>query len=169
MLGGPQAGIITGERWIIDRLRKNPLMRALRVDKSTYAALEATLRLYEQGRAETEVPVIRSMALDAESLRERAIQFKERIAEITQGAIEVQIEDGKSVIGAGSAPQITLPTVLLALRSQSSSAASFQEKLRNHTIPIITRTEKELILIDLRTIEDEEEFLILDALSSICP
>ncbi len=168
MLGGPQAGIITGERTIIDRVRKNPLMRALRVDKSTYAALEATLKLYEQGRAETEVPVIRAMAVNVDSLGARAILFKKRILDVTEGSIETEIEDGKSVIGAGAAPHIALPTILISLRAQSSSAASINEKFRNHTIPIITRTERELILIDMRTIEEEDEGIILDALSSMC-
>jgi L-seryl-tRNA(Ser) seleniumtransferase len=168
MLGGPQAGIIAGARAMIELVRKNPLMRALRVDKSTYAALEATLSLYEQERAETEVPVIRAMAMTLDSLKARATRFKEQILTFNEGAIETHIEEGESVIGAGSAPQITLPTALVTIRSQSLSASSLHEKLRNHKIPIITRTERDRILIDMRTVEEDEEVLILDALSSIC-
>jgi L-seryl-tRNA(Ser) seleniumtransferase len=167
MLGGPQAGIIAGSREMIDRVRKNPLMRAMRVDKLTYAAIEATLKLYEQGRAESEVPVIRAMAATVDSLRERAARFAKMIAAATEGAIEITLEEGESIIGAGSAPQVTLPTVLVALSHGILSAASIHEKLRGHIIPIITRTEKERILIDMRTVEEEEEAIILDGLISV--
>lgn len=167
MLGGPQAGIIAGSREMIELLRKNPLMRALRVDKSTYAALGATFSLYEQGRAESEVPVIRAMAMTLDHLRERAVRFREHILKSTEDTIETNIEAGESVIGAGSAPQVTLPTVLVTIKSRSLSSASLHEKLRNHTIPIITRTERDRILIDMRTVGEDEEDLILDALNSI--
>jgi L-seryl-tRNA(Ser) seleniumtransferase len=167
MLGGPQAGIIAGTRAMINQVRQNPLMRALRVDKSTYAALEATLRLYEQGKAEAEVPVIRAMALTLDALRERTDQFAMKVAAATEGTFDVTVESGESIIGAGSAPQVTLPTCLLGVRATSISADSLHQRLRSHKIPIITRTEKEKILIDLRTVAEEEETLILDALFAI--
>ncbi|HKX31030.1 MAG TPA: L-seryl-tRNA(Sec) selenium transferase [Blastocatellia bacterium] len=167
MLGGPQAGIVAGSAALIDRVRKNPLMRALRVDKTTYAAIEATLRLYEQGRAESEVPVIRAMAATADGLRVRAMRLKERMMTATDGALEIALEEGESMIGAGSAPHVTLPTVLIAIRARGLSASSLHDRLRHQTIPIITRTERDRVLIDLRTVESEEEGLILEALSSI--
>lgn len=167
MLGGPQAGIIAGSKDMINQVRQNPLMRALRVDKSTYAAIEATLRLYEQGKAESEVPVIRAMALTPDLLRERTEQFARKIVAATEGAIETTLEAGESIVGAGSAPQVTLPTILLALQAKTLPAGSFHEKLRSYKIPIITRTEKDKILIDLRTVTKEEEDIILDALCSI--
>ena len=168
MLGGPQAGIIAGARLLIDRMRKNPLMRALRVDKSTYAAMEATLMLYDQGKAETEVPVIRAMATTADRLRERATQFAEKIVTSIGGSLEVTLEEGQAIIGAGAAPQVTLPTVLVGIKNSFLSTASLHERLRSQVIPIITRTEKGRILIDLRTVEEAEEGIILDALISIC-
>jgi L-seryl-tRNA(Ser) seleniumtransferase len=167
MLGGPQAGIIAGTREMIHQVRQNPLMRALRVDKSTYAALEATLRLYEQGKAESEVPVIRAMALTLNASREQAEQFAMKVAVATEGAFDVTVELGESIIGAGSAPQVTLPTFLLGVRAKFISADSLHDRLRSHRVPIITRTEREKILIDLRTVAEGEETIILDALLAI--
>ncbi len=167
MLGGPQAGVVVGRQAMIERLRANPLMRALRVDKITYAALEATLKLYDLEKAEAEVPVIRDMAATVDYLRRRAILFAERISTALGDTIEITLEEGESVIGAGSAPQVTLPTVLLALKDKVLSAASLHKKLRSHVIPIIVRTERDRILIDLRTVEKEEEEVIFEALLSI--
>lgn len=167
MVGGPQAGIIVGQKAMIERLRANPLMRALRADKITYAALEATLRLYEMGRAEAEVPVIRDMAATVDCLRMRATSFARRISTVLGDTTEITLEEGESVIGAGSAPHVTLPTVLASLKDKVFSAATLHKKLRSNVIPIITRTEKERILIDLRTVAKEEEEIILEALLSI--
>ena len=138
------------------------------MDKSTYAAMEATLTLYDQGRAETEVPVIRAMATTADCLRERATRFAQKIVASTGGSLQTSLEEGESIIGAGAAPQVTLPTVLVAIRGGVLSAASLHERLRSQMIPVITRTARERILMDLRTVEEEEEGMILDALISIC-
>lgn len=165
MLGGPQAGIIAGERAIIERVKRNPLMRALRVDKLTYAALEATLRLYERGSARTEVPVIRAIAATRDELRERAGRMVERIAEV-QG-LGATIEEGESVIGGGSAPEVRLPTSLVAVTSERISAAAIEERLRRHATPIIVRAERDRVLIDLRTVASAEESIITEALAEI--
>jgi L-seryl-tRNA(Ser) seleniumtransferase len=167
MLGGPQAGIIAGSREIVDRVRANPLMRALRVDKMTYAAIEATLRLYERGVALTEVPVIRAIAATREQIAERAARFGESIAALVNGRLKVSLEDGSSVIGGGSAPEVKLPTVLVALQDASATAATFEERLRGYRIPIITRTERDRVLIDLRTVAAEEESIILAAIAAL--
>ncbi|MEK6323021.1 MAG: L-seryl-tRNA(Sec) selenium transferase [Acidobacteriota bacterium] len=167
MLGGPQAGVIAGSREIIDRVRSNPLMRALRVDKMTYAAVEATLRLYERGVALSEVPVIRAIATTREKIAERAARFGESIAGLANGRVKVSLEDGSSVIGGGSAPEVKLPTVLVALKDPSTTAALFEERLRGYRIPIITRTERDRVLIDLRTVATEEEAILLDAIAAL--
>jgi L-seryl-tRNA(Ser) seleniumtransferase len=166
MLGGPQAGIIAGSREIVDRVRKNPLMRALRVDKMTYAAIEATLRLYERGAALSEVPVIRAIAATREDLGERAARFCESVPRLTNGTVKASLENGVSVIGGGSAPEVTLPTVLVALDA-SESAASLEKRLRGHKIPIITRTERDRVMIDLRTVAVDDEAVILDAIAAL--
>lgn len=167
MLGGPQAGVIAGSRAVVDRVRKNPLMRALRVDKMTYAALEATLRLYERGVADSEVPVIRAMSATRDQIAERAANFAQRITAETAGRLNVMLEEGHSVIGGGSAPDVKLPTVLVALEASEMSPASLEEILRNRAIPIIARTERDRVLIDLRTVALDEEALILEALRSL--
>ena len=164
MLGGPQAGIIAGEQTIIERVRRNPLMRALRVDKLTYAALEATLRLYERGVAETEVPVIGAMAASYEQLAGRAERLREAFAQRAGARLKISLEDGDSVIGGGSAPEVKLPTVLVALEDESLSAATIAAILRSHRVPIIARTERDRVLIDLRTVAPDEEAILLEAI-----
>ncbi|HLG16891.1 MAG TPA: L-seryl-tRNA(Sec) selenium transferase [Blastocatellia bacterium] len=166
MLGGPQAGVIAGSRAIVDRVRSNPLMRALRVDKMTCAALEATLRLYEHGVAASEVPVIQAMAATRDQIAERAVSLAQRITAESGGRVQAKLEEGESVIGGGSAPEVKLPTVLIAIESREASAASIEGMLRNNATPIIARTERDRVLIDLRTVEADEEALILYVLGS---
>jgi len=167
MLGGPQAGVIAGSRKIIDQVRTNPLMRALRVDKMTYAAFEATLRLYESGTADLEVPVIRALALTRERIGRRAERFCESVNQSTNGEITAKIEEGASVIGGGSAPEVKLPTLLVVLENSSRSSSSIVEGLRNYRIPIIARTERDRVLLDLRTVGEEEEDIILNAIKAL--
>lgn len=167
MLGGPQAGIIAGSKSVIERVRKNPLMRALRVDKLTYAALEATLKLYERGVAQTQVPVIRAMALNVDEIEERAENFKEQLNQLAKGGWTIVLEEGDSVIGGGSAPEVKLPTVLIAIADNHSSSARIEQCLRNYATPIIARTERDRVLIDLRTVAANEEEIILAAFASI--
>ena len=167
MLGGPQAGIIAGSREIVDRVLKNPLMRALRVDKMTYAAMEATLRLYERGAALIEVPVIRAIAASYVGIADRAALLSESIARLTDGKLTIALEDGASVIGGGSAPEVKLPSVLVSLKAAGMSAASLEERLRGFRIPIITRTERDRVMIDLRTVSIEEEAIILEAIAAL--
>lgn len=167
MLGGPQAGVIAGTREIINRVRLNPMMRALRTDKMTYAALEATLRIYERGAALREVPVIRSIAATREQIAERASRFIESIVAFTHGKLKATLEEGWSVIGGGSAPEVKLPTVLVFLQDPSMTAALLADRLRGYITPIIARTERDRVVIDLRTVETEEEAMILDALAAI--
>lgn len=167
MLGGPQAGIIAGEQALVERVRKNPLMRALRVDKLTYAGLEATLRLYERGLAQTAVPVIRAMAMSEAELEARAEKFKARLHKQANGRLNIVLEEGDSVVGGGSAPEVKLPTVLIALTSDEFSAAMLEQRLRNHATPVIGRTERNRVLLDLRTVAESEEETILEALAAI--
>ncbi|HSE97556.1 MAG TPA: L-seryl-tRNA(Sec) selenium transferase, partial [Blastocatellia bacterium] len=167
MLGGPQAGIIAGSREIIDHVRKNPLMRALRADKMTYAALEATLRIYERGAAEKEVPVISRIAAGRDQVNSRAERFAADVMRATSSRVKAMLEEGASVIGGGSAPEVKLPTMLVALEGGERSAAALEERLRNNLIPIIARTERDRVLIDLRTVGEGEEAIIIEALVRI--
>jgi L-seryl-tRNA(Ser) seleniumtransferase len=167
MLGGPQAGIIAGSREIVDRVRRNPLMRAMRVDKMTYAAMEATLRLYDRGDAASQVPVVRAIACTREKIRERAARLCEAIDRFTNGRLKASLEEGGSVIGGGSAPEVTLTTVLVALQGDSMSAAGIDERLRSYRVPIITRTERDRVMIDLRTVAEADERIMLEAIATL--
>jgi L-seryl-tRNA(Ser) seleniumtransferase len=139
-------------------------MRALRVDKMTYAALEATLRIYERGAAEEEIPVISRIASDLGDIASRAESFALSVRRATSGRVKATAEEGASVIGGGSAPEAKLPTVLVALEDEERTAAALEERLRNNSIPIIARTERDRVLIDLRTVREDEEAIIIEAL-----
>ena len=169
MLGGPQAGIIAGSQPLIDRIRRNPLMRALRVDKMTYAALEATLRIYDRGVADQEVPVIRGIAAGLEQIRERANQFAAALAARSyfKTYFKIGLEEGQSLIGGGSAPGVCLPTMLVTVQSSDLSASMIEVRLRSAKPPVIARTERDRVVIDLRTVAPDEEPMIIQALETI--
>src|SRR4029079_2674965 len=132
-----------------------------------YASVEATLRLYDRGVAVTEVPVIRAIAASRDLIAERAARFKDSIQEIKDIDLNVSLEEGASVIGGGSAPEVSLPTVLIALQSESVAAETIEQSLRSYSIPVITRTERDRVLIDLRTVATAEEQTILEAIASL--
>ena len=153
LLGGPQAGIIAGRADLLERIRRHPLMRALRVDKMTYAALEATLQGHLAGRVE-DVPVTRMIAATAAEIGVRA----ERLAATLEGTpIKGTVVDGFSTIGGGSAPGSALPTRLLQLRHQQLSAHAFEARLRSFTVPIIARIEQDVVVLDLRTVSPADD------------
>jgi L-seryl-tRNA(Ser) seleniumtransferase len=158
LLGGPQAGLITGKREFLDRIRKNPLFRALRVDKLTIAALEATLRAYLDGNID-QVPALRMMRVSYRELTARAESVAKRVAKVP--SFSAVVEDGKSVIGGGSTPGQSLPTKLVAIRPASLSVQEVESALRHNSPPVITRVEGDRVLVDLRTVfEDQDEEIV---------
>ena len=157
LLGGPQAGIIVGRAALVDRIRRHPLMRALRVGKMTYAALEATLAEYAAGRARDTVPVPRMLAMPADEIRRRAARVAQMI---TNAGARADLVDGVSAVGGGSAPGVELPTCLIALAADGVSAAALEERLRAGDPPVIARIEHDRVQLDLRTVlEDEDDVL----------
>ena len=158
LLGGPQAGIIVGRTALIDPIRNHPLMRALRVDKMTYAALEATLAEYVGGRAMTTVPVQRMLQMTADEIDARAVALAVRMNRLPGWRSEVV--DGVSAVGGGSAPGVELRTRLVAIAKEGSSADSLDERLRRRTPPVIARIEQDRLVLDLRTVlPDQDETL----------
>jgi L-seryl-tRNA(Ser) seleniumtransferase len=155
LLGGPQAGIIVGRAAEIARLRRHPLMRAIRPDKLTLAALGATLGAYVRGAAEREIPVWRMIATPPEVLRERAETLAARI-----GGKPVET---RSAVGGGSLPGQTQPSWAVAL--QSDSAATLAAKLRTANPPVIARIDDDRVLLDLRAILPEQDTLLEQAVS----
>ncbi|MGC9995436.1 MAG: L-seryl-tRNA(Sec) selenium transferase [Terriglobia bacterium] len=164
LLGGPQAGILAGKRKLLERIRKNPLFRALRVDKLIIAALEATISLYLQGKTD-DVPALRMINLSVESIRRRATGLAEKIS--AHPRFSVRVRDGESVIGGGSTPAQSLPTALLAVTHSSHSAQELERLLRRNSPPVIARVEEDALLLDLRTVFEDQDEELVEALEAI--
>jgi L-seryl-tRNA(Ser) seleniumtransferase len=165
LLGGPQAGLISGDRELVARIRSNPLFRAVRVDKMFYAALEATLLAYLREDYDS-IPVLRMMRLSDEELRSRAEHMMRRL-HITSPQLHIEVVESRSVLGGGAAPGSTLPTHVLALSSRAMNADAISAKLRQWGTPIIARVEDGRVLLDLRTVTPEQEAVIAAALERI--
>jgi L-seryl-tRNA(Ser) seleniumtransferase len=165
LLGGPQAGMLSGKREHIARIRSNPMFRALRVDKLIYASLEATLLAYVK-RDHDAIPALRMMRLTAADIATRSENFIASIRTRT-GTIRAELVPGESVVGGGAAPGSNLPTHLIALTSEAFSPDQFAARLRQNDPPIITRVEDGRVLIDLRTVFPEQEAVVLVALESV--
>ena len=157
LLGGPQCGIIAGRAALINKLRTHPLMRALRADKITFAMLEATLSEYRAGRAASAIPVQRMLHLSAEEIETRAQVLAETLA---ASGWRVALVSGSSAVGGGSAPGLELPTVLLSIAKDGESADATERWLRSLDPPVIARIERDLVVLDLRTVlPDQDEAL----------
>lgn len=165
LLGGPQCGIIAGRSELIDRLRKHPLYRALRVDKLTYAALGATLESYERGNEFTEIPALASLSETRSSVQVRANELIQKL--MTSENLKVEIVNGNSAVGGGSAPLTQPETALITLDHETISAEEIASKLRANEPPIITRIEDDRVMIDLRTVAMNEESELVDAINSL--
>jgi L-seryl-tRNA(Ser) seleniumtransferase len=157
LLGGPQCGIMAGEAKVLTPVRRHPLMRALRVDKMTYAALEATLAEYAAGRAGRTVPVQRMIATAVEALEDRSTRLA---AALAQHGLDVEVVDGTSTIGGGSAPGSALPTRLVAVRVGGISPDRLLGRLRNQDPPVVARIELDRVVLDLRTIDPDQDQLL---------
>ena len=156
LLGGPQAGILAGDGDLVKRLRKNPMFRALRLDKLVTQALETTLRhlLFEQWDL---IPALRMLRMSPADIRGRA----KRICSKVDG---LEVIEGKSVAGGGSTPEQSLPTWLLAL---PGDAMEQERRLRTHSPPVIGRIENDRLVLDLRTVLPQEEADLIRALNSL--
>lgn len=166
LLGGPQAGIIVGKREYIEKMKKNQLLRALRIDKMTLSALEATLSLYlDEKEALKSVPTLQMISLSEEDCREKATELAAMLQPITE--LSVEIEKDSSKIGGGSYPEHLLPTYAVVLSSDRFTADELQEKLRLSGTPIISRIKNERNYLDLRTIAVEEFTTIQASLKEI--
>jgi L-seryl-tRNA(Ser) seleniumtransferase len=156
LLGGPQAGIILGKAEVIAHIAKHPLMRAVRIDKMTLAALEATLRYYQRGEAETHIPIWRMIATPSGKLASRATRWADKLR---AAGIFSHTQRGESTIGGGSLPGETLPTTLLALDASAvpMPLEDLTRRLRLRPTPIITRILRDTLLLDPRTVLEEED------------
>jgi L-seryl-tRNA(Ser) seleniumtransferase len=162
LLGGPQAGLISGRANLVSRMRSNSLFRALRVDKLTYAALEATLVAYFK-RDYDAIPTLKMMRLTAVEIEQRAQKIADRL---NSPKVKAEVIEGESVIGGGAAPSSVLRTRLLALTHERLSADEFAACLRRLDPPIISRVEEGRVLLDLRTVFPEQDQVVIAALEN---
>jgi len=168
LLGGPQAGLISGRADLVARMRSSSLFRALRVDKLTYAALEATLLSYVKGDYDT-VPVLRMLRLPKEEIARRAEKIVIAVQSTARksGSLGIELADGESVIGGGAAPSAVLPTRLIALTHAKLSADELNDQLRAATPPVIARVDEGRVLLDLRTVFPEQDANLGSQLASL--
>lgn len=167
ILGGPQSGLLVGRPDLIKKMRDNPLSRALRVDKMTYAALEQTLLEYARGAADRALPAVRMMALARDAIEARARRLMQRVAAETGGAVALSIRPGVSLLGGGSAPEEGLPTALLAVEAAGLSARAIEDRMRRSDPPVIARIDAGRVLLDLRTVPEDQDEAIAGALRAL--
>ena len=165
LLGGPQAGIILGKKKYIDILKKHPLTRAMRVDKMTLAALEATMRSYEAGRAFEEIPTIAMLAVSQQELQGRAEKL---CAMLKEAGCNAQTVPTEGQVGGGSVPTQMLKSFAVALLPNSGSVDALEEKLRLGQPPIIGRIHHDRYLLDVRTLKDSDFAEIVAAAAEAC-
>ena len=167
LLGAAQAGLIVGRGELVEKLRKHPLYRALRADKLALAALEATADAHRRD-AFTEIPTLRMLALSASEIEERAQSLVKKLKEqAATSALCCEIIEGQSAIGGGSAPTTHPQTSLIALTHQTLSADALDEALRRSQPPVIARIADGRVLLDLRTVAEDEEAELLTALTNL--
>ena len=163
LLGGPQAGLISGREDLVQKMRSNSLFRALRVDKLTYAALEATLLAYVK-RDHGAVPALRMMQLSKDEISARAENL---VSKFDSTQIQAELIDGESLIGGGSAPSAVLPTRLIAVSANKIGANEIAARLRHAELAIIARVEDGRVLLDLRTVLPAQDEVLRQTLADI--
>ncbi|HZS33001.1 MAG TPA: L-seryl-tRNA(Sec) selenium transferase [Methylomirabilota bacterium] len=168
LLGGPQAGIVVGRRALVERLRQDPLNRALRIDKLTLAALEATLRAYDDPvAAARDIPVLRMLSGPVTEVRQRAARVVRRVSPAVRDALGLRVVADRSEVGGGALPLATLPTACLALGTPTRPAEALDAALRAGSPPVIGRIAADRLLLDCRTVMDDEVPLLAAALAGL--
>ena len=165
LIGGPQAGIIVGKSDLIKKIRKNPLARAFRIGKMTIAGMEATLRLFRSPeKLKERHPVYRMFALSVVEVESRAKKAMRTLKKQIPEAAEFSVVDGGSQVGSGSVPVQTMPTKLLMVKPAAISVESLARSLRHHQPAVFSRVQNDAVLLDFRTIQEQEDKVVLEAL-----
>ena len=168
LLGGPQAGIIVGKKQIVDRIKQNPLARALRIDKMTLAALETTLRLYrDEDQAVRLIPTLRMLTMGSTELVNRANRLADDLHAIGGSRLAVNLAELSSKAGGGALPLLELPSKCLRIKIQGLSANKLEKNMRQNTPPIIGRIEDDAYIIDPRTLLDDDLPIIRTAFEKL--
>jgi len=168
LLGGPQAGIIVGRKELIDNIRKNPITRALRIDKLTLAALESTLRLYrDPEKAVRRIPTLRMLTMPFEEIEKKAEMLYDLLKTLNDSRISVKLLTLSSRVGGGALPIQELPSRCLSVTIQGMSANRIEWGMRNHKPPIIGRIEEDAFIMDMRTVQDDDIDVMMSAFHKI--
>lgn len=168
LLGGPQAGIIVGKKDILEKIKKNPLNRALRIDKFTLAALEATLMHYlVPDSAPQKLRALKALTESPVAVRKRAVKLVAKLEKENLDSLKYFLREDFGAAGGGSLPTQKIPTILVGIKSRKIPAGKMEEKLRKIEVPVIVRVDKEEILIDLRTVAEDEFTFIIEGLKQI--
>lgn len=167
LLGGPQAGIIVGKKEAIDRIKANPMTRALRIDKMTLAALESTLKLYrDEKKAVREIPTLRMLAMSYDTVSRKAQALYSALEKAVGSAAELALADMESRPGGGSYPNLKLPTRCVTVKPSTLSVAALEKRMRGATPPVMGRIEDDRYIIDPRTIQPGQEEILTQILST---
>jgi L-seryl-tRNA(Ser) seleniumtransferase len=168
LLGGPQAGVIVGKRVHIDKIKENPITRALRIDKLTLAALETTLRHYrDPENAVRVIPTLRMLTQPIDRIEEKAILLEKRLAGLNDPQLTVRLLDRPSRAGGGSLPLLELPSKCIGITVSGMSVNAIEKKLRHSTPPIIGRIEDDMFIMDLRTVDGDDLSFIENAVKNL--
>ncbi|MEW6573209.1 MAG: L-seryl-tRNA(Sec) selenium transferase [Bacillota bacterium] len=168
LLGGPQAGIILGRRGYLEGMKKNPLLRAVRIDKMTLAALEGTLREYlDPAEALRSIPTLRMLTRPLEEIRATAVRLAADLSDVLGSAASVWVEEGISQVGGGAMPAAALPTALVCIKFECLSDAGVIRKLQESDPAVVARAEKDALILDPRTVDQAEVPLLVRAFTAV--
>ena len=168
LLGGPQAGIVVGRAIWVEKMKNHPLMRILRLDKLTLAALEATLRAYlDPDTAHTEIPTLRMLSTNREKLKKQAECLMSLMEEHTCSILGARVEESSGMVGGGAMPLVELKSYAVTLSPKNSSAKSLEIKLRHGTPPVVARIHEDKVILDLRCIRENEMNQLAEILKEI--
>lgn len=164
LLGGPQGGVIVGKAELIEKISKNPLMRAVRIDKLTLSAFEAVLRYYlDEEKAKREIPTLRMLIQDVKEIKDRAKRIAARLKRlIPEELADIGVLEDSSQSGGGALPEIEFKTYVVSIKPKKLSVSRFEERLRSITIPIIARIKEKVLILDARTINNREIRLLVN-------
>ena len=157
LLGGPQAGIIVGKKHHLEQIKKNPLARALRIDKLTLAALEATFYLYrDEAKAVRRIPTLRMLTMDINEIEQKALKLKENLKKLDTSRLRIDLTELFSKAGGGALPLLELPSKCLRIKIEGLSVNTLEKNMRKNSPPIIGRIEDDAFIIDPRTLQDDD-------------
>jgi L-seryl-tRNA(Ser) seleniumtransferase len=168
LLGGPQAGIIVGKKDVLEKIKKNPLNRALRIDKLTLAALEATLMHYlNPAAAVKKIRSLKALTEPVAAVKKRALKLIAKLQKENFDSLKFSLHEDFAAAGGGSLPTQKIPTILVGIKNKKMAASRMEEKLRKLEVPVIVRVDKDEILLDLRTIAEDDFLFIIEGLKQV--